>query len=84
MIVPTYKCKFCEKETAASMDFSGDVPSGVLSLCDCQESRAAWEREHRAQIEQRKQALRNSANTRSIIHVGRTPHPTGRPKHRSR
>lgn len=84
MIVPTYKCKFCDKETPATMDFSGDMPTGMLSICDCPESRATWEREHRAQVEQRKQALRNSSKNRSIIHVGRTPVPTGRPRHRSR
>lgn len=83
MIIPTYKCNYCQKEIAAEMDFSGIMLSGTLSICDCKENRDAWEREHRARMEQRKQANRGSEiRSRSIVHVGRTPGPTGRKKHR--
>lgn len=83
MIVPTYKCSYCQKEITAEMDFSGDMLSGTLPVCDCKENRDAWERQHRAQMELRKKANRDSSvRSRSIVHVGRTPSPMGRKKHR--
>ncbi len=83
MMVPTYKCRYCQKEIVAQMDFSGDIPSGTLPICDCKENRDAWERDHRALMELRKKANRETnVRSRSIVHVGRTPGPTGRKKHR--
>jgi len=76
--VPTFKCPYCEKENLAQMDLSGDMPTGVLQLCDCPEFRKAWEADHRAKMERRKQAQRGGIRSRSIIHVGRTPGPTGK------
>lgn len=54
MYTPVFPCKFCGKEITAQI--SGD--QGLLVLCDCKESREAWEREHRATIERRKKARR--------------------------
>lgn len=84
MIVPTYVCPYCDKESTPTVDTTGEMPVGMMVLCDCPEARAAWETQHRADIERRKNAARGSSVcSRSIIHVGRTPQPMGR-KHRSR
>lgn len=82
--VPTFKCPYCAKETQAQIDFSGDTPTGMLSMCDCPEFRVAWEADHRAKIERQKVARRNATTSRSIVHVGRTPNVTGRVRQRSR
>lgn len=57
------------------MDLSGEMPVGMMTMCDCPESRAAWETQHRAEIEARKNANRGTARSRSVIHAGRTPMP---------
>lgn len=83
MIVPTFKCPYCDKESTPRVDSTGEMPVGLMVMCDCPEARAAWETQHRADMERRKNALRGSSvRSRSIIHAGRTPHPMG--KYRSR
>lgn len=80
-VVPTFKCPYCAKETTSEVDFSGEMPTGTMQLCDCPQFRAVWEADHRAKMERKKIAQRSGARSSSIIHVGRTPMPTGR-KHR--
>lgn len=84
MIVPTYICDYCGSESKPIIDSTGEMPVGTMILCDCKESRAAWEAQHRADMERRKAASRGSAiRSRSIVHVGRTPQPVGtQRKHR--
>lgn len=85
MIVPTFTCPHCENEVKPTIDTTGEIPVGVLQLCDCPGARAAWEQQHRAAMEARKNALRGTAiRSRSIIHAGRTSQPTGKQRYRSR
>lgn len=86
MIVPTYVCGYCGSESKPVVDSTGEMPVGTMILCDCPESRQAWETQHRAEMERRKAASRGtSIRSRSIVHVGRTPQPVGAQKrHRSR
>jgi len=74
-MIPTYTCPHCEASITASVDFSSDMPTGMLQLCDCPQARAAWELEHRAAMERRKNASRGGVRSRSIITTGRTPRP---------
>lgn len=52
--VPKFKCKYCGEERSAQVN--GD--QGLLTMCGCKESRDAWEREHRAEMERRKRLKR--------------------------
>ena len=78
MIIPTFKCPYCDKESTPTMDMTGEMPVGMMVACDCSESRKAWETQHRAEVERRKNARRNS-----LTQVGRTT-PAHKAKHRSR
>lgn len=80
MIVPTFTCPHCQKDSKPEVDMTGEIPVGTMVLCDCPESRAAWEAEHRATIERRKNAARGGMRSRSIIHAGRVPVPNKRYK----
>lgn len=81
--VLVFKCPYCEKEQQPRIDTSQEIATGVLAICDCKESREAWEIQHRADMERKKNAQRGSTlRSKSIVHAGRTPHPTG--KYRSR
>lgn len=83
MIVPTFKCPYCEKDSKPEVDTTGEIPVGTLIMCDCPEARAAWEAKHRADMERRKNATRGSSvRSRSIVNVGRTPHPNGKQRYR--
>lgn len=54
MYKPAFKCKFCDK----LLNCHVNGVQGVLTLCDCKESREEWEKEHRIEMERRKR-LRN-------------------------
>ena len=85
MIIPSFKCPYCENEVKPTIDTTGVMPVGLLPLCDCPDARTAWETQHRAQMEQRKNAMRGgSVRSRSLVNVGRTGQSGGRPRHRSR
>lgn len=81
----SFKCPYCEKESTPTVDTTGEMPVGLLVMCDCPEARAAWETKHRADMEARKNAARGTnVRSRSIVHAGRTPQPMGKQKYRSR
>jgi phage terminase large subunit GpA-like protein len=74
-----YICPHCGNESKPKIDTTGEMPVGMLVMCDCPEARKAWEADHRAKMEARKNATRNaSVRSRSIIHAGRTPSPVGK------
>lgn len=77
-MIPTYTCPHCQEQISASVDFSGEMPTGMLQLCDCPQARTAWETEHRAAMERKKNASRGGVRSGSIIHVGRTPRPNSK------
>lgn len=52
--VPSFTCPHCGNTRQAQVD--GDV--GILTMCDCKESRDEWERQHRIEMERRKRAKR--------------------------
>jgi|LakMenE01Jun11ns_1017448.scaffolds.fasta_scaffold9956643_5 hypothetical protein len=82
--LPAFKCQYCAKETKPQIDFSGEVPTGMLQLCDCSQARASWEAEHRARIERQKTLRRSTVHARSLVHTGRSPTTTVKPRQRSR
>lgn len=85
MIVPSFTCPYCDSESKPTVDTTGEMPVGLMTMCDCPQSRAAWETQHRADIERRKNAARGTGvRSRSIVHVGRTPAPNGKLRYRSR
>lgn len=55
-----FVCKHCGEPMKSSFSFDGGNPTGMLQLCDCDGARKAWEAEHRATIEARKNARRAS------------------------
>jgi hypothetical protein len=58
---PHLKCQYCDTITNAKLSagtVAGGLAHGFVSLCDCAESRQAWEKEHRARIERLKRAKR--------------------------
>jgi len=84
MTVLEFQCPFCEKSMKPEINTTGEIPVGTLTLCDCPESRAAWETKHRAEMEARKNLNRGTAvRSRSIVHIGRVPGSTGK-RYRSR
>jgi len=79
MISPVFKCPYCEKDIKPTIDFTGDMPVGMMPVCDCPESRQAWEAQHRAEVEARKNALRNGRiRASNLLTVGRTTPPKRR------
>lgn len=72
---PVYKCPYCETELTATIDTTGETPVGVLPVCTCPAAFAAWETEHRAAIERRKQRRRNERNNMPLHFAGRTTIP---------
>jgi len=50
--VPSFKCTHCGSVKASRV--SGD--QGLFVPCGCDDAQKAWEQEHRASVERRKQA----------------------------
>ncbi len=48
--VPSFKCPHCGETRQAQVN--GD--QGLLTMCECKESRDEWERNHRIEMERRK------------------------------
>jgi len=55
--VPSFTCSHCG-ETKSSSVFANQT--GVFVPCSCEESKVAWEREHREHVERRKRANRRN------------------------
>lgn len=55
-----FKCNYCGNEIKPELNFHQDTGerTGIMAICDCAESRVAWETEHRMKMEARKRAQR--------------------------
>lgn len=73
MIQPVFKCPYCDSDMKPNIDTTGVMPVGMMAMCDCLEARQAWETQHRAEVEARKNASRRGrVREANLLYLGRT------------